>query len=73
MPENLCPERAQKRPLLDTSLCVRGRSDMRLWAILFLAGCSSAEPVTLQTALKSKLFSLLLFFPTALFIGPIVY
>ncbi len=29
---------------------------MRLWAVLFLAGCSSAEPVTLQTAPKSMPF-----------------
>jgi hypothetical protein len=32
---------------------------MRLWAILFLAGCSSAEPATLQIAVKAKCFFLL--------------
>ncbi len=56
MPENLSPERAKKTVQQRANLQRWTVSDMRLWAVLFLAGCSSAEPVTLQTALKSKLF-----------------
>jgi hypothetical protein len=72
MPENLCPERAQKTRPAEGEPSTRPGSDLRLGTVLFLAGCSSAEPVALQTVPKSSsFFPFCLFLPNCPFIRAI--